>query len=471
MLRRCRPLALAAAGLAPLLATCGGEETGPRDVLLVTLDTLRADFLGCYGSPFGLTPVLDELALRGALFERHYTSAVYTGPAHATLLTGLAPEEHGVWRNGLRLPADVPRLSEAFAAAGYRTAAVIGSAVLGSKFGYDQGFEVFDEELARGPNSPRAKIQYQRTAEEVVARAAEILAEEDQRPLFLWIHLYDVHGPFTHPVPAALAEAELEHLLPQLALPAASGDEAPTPTRAAALELTRGYGAAVAYTDREVGALLAAFEAARGPHGVVAITSDHGEGLWEHGYDGHGLLLYEEAVQVPLVLLAPGRLTEGARVRGVTSSADLPSTLLLLAGAGHAAAQSGLPLGAGLMERLSAPGEAGGEAFQHRHGFRKDPDKLKEERAILTELGTGPDEEIALVRGRWKAIGPPYGDLRLYDLEADPAETVNLAAEEPAVLAELRARMLERDAALSRSEDGQALGDEATRRMLDDLGY
>src|SRR5690606_7280789 len=151
--------------------------------------------------------------------------------------------------------------------------------------------------------------------------------------------------------------------------------------------------------------------------------------LWEHGYDGHGLLLYEEAVQVPLVLRARGELPVGGRVRGITSAVDLPRTLLVLARARPPAGAVPLPGGPPLLTRLSDTEREDGEAFHHRRdlgdvGSRGGIDGAG---ATLEGLRTPPGELVGLVKDGWKAIGDPHGDLELYDLTADPAETFDLA--------------------------------------------
>ncbi|MEM7307400.1 MAG: sulfatase [Planctomycetota bacterium] len=432
-------IAVVAGTLAPACA----EPRGRPSVLLVTVDTLRADFLGCYGMPADLTPNLDRLAESGLRFERHYSPAVYTGPAHASLLSGLYPPVHGVLRNGVELGSEPPLLPEVFAAAGYRTGAVVAAAVLGSDYGFARGFETFDEPAKR--DAPRDT--YERTAGDVVDRALALLAADDDRPVFLWVHLYDPHYPYAAPVEVPYSGGEA--LAGRISIP-------DWVERSEADGFAAAYAAEIAYVDAELGRLLARWDELA--DGVVAVTADHGEGLRQRGYRPHGMLLYDEHVRAPLLLRAPS-IAGATRIDAVTSAVGLPATLLSLAGLPA-------PDGAAARLQLEAGEGAGGEAFFCRPSAS--PNKGASRSKGFPRIGCGLARQVGLVEGRWKAIFSEEVGLELYDLQRDPGELTNVAeanADEARALSE---RL--RSWAAQGTGDDEAFDDD-TRRMLDALGY
>ncbi|MBX3437345.1 MAG: sulfatase, partial [Planctomycetaceae bacterium] len=194
---------LCVGGLAAAGAWWWSTRTPQWNVVLITLDTTRADHLGCYGFAAASTPTLDKLAARSALFERAYTVVPITLPAHATMLTGLLPPEHGLRINGTsRLPESIPTLAEILQQRGYRTGAFVSSLVLDARFGLARGFDVYDDRLGEGPNGPRVE----RSATETVSAAVSWLkravtgAEARMQPFLCWVHLYDPHEPYeNHP--------------------------------------------------------------------------------------------------------------------------------------------------------------------------------------------------------------------------------------------------------------------------------
>jgi len=288
--------ATAVAGLLLLAVGCGAPER--PDVLLVTIDTLRADRLGCYGYERATTPTLDRLAKEGVRYDQCQTPIPITLPAHASLLTGLTPPEHGVRNNGIyRLPASVPTLTEELRAAGYRTGAFVAALPLAARGGLDRGFDRYDAEL---PEASASSFNFQeRPATEVVAAAMDwVRGQSGEKPLFLWIHIFEPHAPYE---------------------PTAPYDE---------LYADSPYDGEVAVADQAIGSLLSQLDASRSRERLTVITADHGEGLGEHGEPTHALFVYQSTLRVPLIFHAPSRWPQGVTVEGPVSLVDVAPTLL-----------------------------------------------------------------------------------------------------------------------------------------------
>jgi len=452
-----------------VLPACLPEPQRKPDVLLITLDTLRSDFISAYGYPRESTPHLDALAEQGALFENHVTTIATTAPAHATLFTGLFAREHGLTKNGQVLSDEFMPLPELLQLAGYRTGASIGASILGSEHGFARGFDDFDEDFGESVLRPAGKTgKYERYAESVVDRAIAIAQKSDARPLFLWVHVYDAHDPYSPPVLSPLEPEKHAKFFRKRAEASEAFD------RELLSRMLAGYEAEVYYVDREVGRLLAAWDARpTGPDSLVLVTSDHGEGLGEHGFQGHGFLLYEEQVKVPLILRMRGRIEPGTRVEAATSSVDLAATVFELIGLGDQPSLRGLP--------LLGPGghvRAGGDVFAERR-FYSDMDlqrspalrRLTREQADLPIGSTG--EKCVLLRDGWKLVWNESGAHELYDLSADPRESDNRfeseserAVEMLSALETWRQRGYRGSAAPDAAEP-----DGATKEMLDALGY
>jgi choline-sulfatase len=293
-------LLLAALALAPGCNLVSADRDAGPSVLLVTIDTLRADRVGAYGAKDAATPTLDGLAARGVLFEQAIAAVPLTLPSHVSLLTGQYPPTHGVRHNAIfRLSAEAETIAERFQAGGLATGAVIGAAVLDKGFGLEQGFDRYDADLPEERSA--AGGFYERSAAAVTDAARAWLERTDGR-FFLWVHYYDVHGSHQPPEPFA--------------------------TRFRG----RPYDGEVAYVDQELGRLLAELESTgRLANTVVAVTSDHGEGLGEHGEASHTYLIYDSVLRVPLLLAGPG-VPSGRRVSTVVPNTGLAATLLSLAG-------------------------------------------------------------------------------------------------------------------------------------------
>ena len=261
-----------------------------HNVVLITIDTLRADRVGK-----GFTPALDALAARGARFDNARTTVPLTLPAHVTLMTGLLPPQHGVRQNGVVFRPQAPTLARALRDAGYQTGAFVGAYVLDRRFGLADGFATYDDRVPRDPDLG-AQLEAERPGSAVADAAIAWIASVPE-PFFIWIHFYDPHAPY-NPPPDFLAKA--------------NGNT---------------YDGEVAYADAQVGRIVDALRR-RGveAQSVVALAGDHGEGLGEHGEQTHGMLAYDSTLRVPLVLVVPG-LTP-ASVSDPVSLTDLPGTLL-----------------------------------------------------------------------------------------------------------------------------------------------
>ena len=270
-------------------------------MLLITIDTLRQDRVGAYGSHNGLTPNIDRLAAAGIRFAHAFSPAPLTLPAHASILTGLLPRHHGIHSNTrFRLDQHVPTLATALKAAGYRTGAFVGAFVLDSRFGLNQGFDEYDDRL---PRSERASFHFaERRAAEVVTAAGNWILSPPAAagtPWFAWAHLFDPHAPY---------DAPLEYRAGR------------TP-----------YDAEVAYADAMLGQLLARLKAAHAlDTTLVVLTADHGESLGDHGEMTHGLFAYDSTLAVPLIVSGPS--ISPATVTAPVSHPDVTPTILDLLG-------------------------------------------------------------------------------------------------------------------------------------------
>jgi arylsulfatase A-like enzyme/Tfp pilus assembly protein PilF len=295
-----RALTLVVLAVCLLLVQCGPRSVEPVDLLVITLDTTRADRIGAYGYAAARTPVIDRLAANGVRFEHAFAPNPTTLPSHTSLFTGLYPPSHGVRANGrYTLEGTHATLAESLAAAGYRTAAFIGAFPLDSRFGLDQGFGTYDDAV-----NPRTKTEGRGTAERSAAQVTDSAlawlrgGSTVDDPVFLWVHYFDPHSPYAPPEPL------------------------------------QGYDGEITLVDTQIGRLLGAIEKTRGlDRTLIVLTADHGESLGDHGEKTHGVFVYDATLRVPLVLTHP-TLVGRPRVvdDAVVSLIDVVPTVLELLG-------------------------------------------------------------------------------------------------------------------------------------------
>jgi choline-sulfatase len=386
-----------------LLSGCGRQQPPPAkpkprlNVLLVTIDTFRADRLGA-----GVAPALDRLASSGIRFTAARTTVPLTLPSHATIMTGLLPPAHGVRENGLE-PLDDRHatIARLLKGKGYQTGAFVGAFVLDRRFGLAQGFDTYDDHIARDPNASE-RLDAERKASEVVDRA---LAWLDQRPghaapgtvpFFLWVHLYDPHAPYTPP-------AEFR-----------AADRSP-------------YNGEIAYADSQIARVFNWLRThALADRTIVVFVGDHGEALGEHHERTHGMLLYDATLRVPLVIVAPGR--PPATRDDAVSLTDVAPTILGAAGLTVPAEMKGR----NLLDKAPPPTSAIPAA-----GAQRQPELYSETEYPRT---AGWSALQALTDGRWMAIRSSAG-VEIYDLQTDRAQARNVAASQPALAAAMTARI------------------------------
>jgi arylsulfatase len=434
--RRWRRLLLAAAcGLVP---ACAPPPPATRpSLLLVTVDTLRADALGAYGATPSPTPNLDRLAGESTLFERALAPMPLTRPAHFSMLTARYPREHGVLNNRLALPASETTLAERLRGAGWRTGAFVGVELLGPGSGAERGFEAM--------GTPRERT---RDAGEVVREAlAWVDSVPDGEPFFLWVHLFDPHLPYAPP--AELREGldpELARSLPSVgwkeleAAARASGGDVP---RAVLEHARRLYAGEVGSIDRWVGVLLDELGAARARDPLaVVFTADHGEcfegGVWFE----HSDCLRDGALRVPL-LVREASFPPGRRIATPVSHVDLAPTLLRIAGLDVPAGLSGRPL-----QDLLGAAEDRFVLVQYPF-YQEKMEGRSTRQAVIRSVAGEPVAPILIGTEKVGIVGPRWKYLRTLGKESSSEElfAVGEGGEEPADLAALPAAERERLAA------------------------
>ncbi len=272
----------------------------PVNVLLVTIDTLRADALGASGNPKASTPWMDRIAALGLRFDRAHAHNVVTLPSHANILSGRYPFVHGVRDNaGFRFPDTVDTLATVLKGRGYRTGAFVSAFPLKARFGLARGFDEYDDRLS-GAARP-AFLEQERSGAETVAKARTWLGRESSAPTFCWVHLYEPHFPYTPPEPFASKFAD------------------------------NPYAGEVAAADAALGTLVGPIlDAGSSSRTVIVLTADHGESLGEHGEATHGIFAYEATLHVPLIVYAAGSVRPGVRSDLVRHVDIMPTVLALL---------------------------------------------------------------------------------------------------------------------------------------------
>ena len=315
-----------------LLLTACGEPTitlppgGARpDVILISIDTLRADHVGAYGYERPTTPTLDALAARGARFAEARSPSPWTLPTHTTLLTGRLPLEHGVVDDGARLADGAPTLQSALGAAGWVTGGVVSSLFVSARYGFDRGFAYFED---FGIHDEKQNLKGEVIAEELVTTSLNFVAQHPNQPVFLFLHLYDVHYPYTAPSPydtmfdraPQKGDARYKSYAHSLKRPISDAQMAHQIAQ---------YDEELRYVDDQLGRLFAAFAAA-GRSPIIAVTADHGEELGERGGWGHAHTLHPEQLHVPWILAGPG--VPVTVVNTPVGTHDIATTLAALVG-------------------------------------------------------------------------------------------------------------------------------------------
>ncbi|HXJ36223.1 MAG TPA: sulfatase [Candidatus Eisenbacteria bacterium] len=421
--------------LVAMVLACACNSHPPRHVVLITIDTLRADHLGLYGYRHPTSPFIDSLAAESTVFDEAVAPSPVTAPSVASILTGLNRASHGVRANGESLPAYVPTLAEMLKAHGFRTMARIANPLLDAPRGFGRGFDDYAV--------PRTLVQRppeMMGGSPVVEEALRLLDGAGDAPFFLWLHFYDPHGPYYPPAayrdafraedyrwpnePAELVVSTDRNALFQIPKYQVVDDErAPSVYRAR-------YDAEVRYTDDHVRAVVDGLRS-RGlwDDTLFVLTADHGEGMGEHGYYfQHGWYVYEDCVWVPLLVRAPGRMAAGRRETRTVSLVDVAPTILALLDLPAVPEMEG--------RSLTAPPPPEPTAFtQSYHGSSHAGLRRGRYKYIFTPARSAsspppaPEDEPIL---------PAEPHNELYDLTKDPGELHDLSTSEPAVMHELR---------------------------------
>ncbi len=407
-----RAWALLALGLASLGCQDRGDVFREAPVILISIDTLRSDRLPAYGYGKIETPAIDALSRDAVLFERAYSHYPLTLPSHVSILTGELPPVHGV-RDNAGYPftsaghSYLPRL---LGQAGYETGAAVSAVVLRPDTGLGAGFDFYDGDLEPEPGQSLDEVQ--RAGSETARRALDWIRERAGRPFFFFLHLYEPHTPFAAPEPFASRYADP-------------------------------YDAEVAAADAVVGEVIAELKRLEiYDRAIVILLSDHGEGLWEHGEGQHGIFLYRETLQVPLMVKLPGGKRGGTRVAAPAQLVDVVPTVLAATG-------------------LDIPEKLPGTSL---FALPEQPRRIYAE-TFYPRLHFGWSELTSLIEGPKHYIEAPQPEL--YDLAADPRETRNLVAAERRAYAGLRDAMKGYERALAAPQQVDA----ETLKKLAALGY
>jgi arylsulfatase A-like enzyme/Tfp pilus assembly protein PilF len=395
------------------------------NILLVTIDTLRADYLSCYGSKRVGTPQIDSLAEKGILFENAFAHNVVTLPSHVNILTGTYPIYHGVQDNaGFRLDEDAITLSEVLKQRGYKTGAFIGAFPLDDRFGLNQGFDLYDDFY--GDTMAQNDFSFvERRADDVIKNAVKWINQNKQGRWFCWVHVFDPHAPYNPPL--SFKEKYPEDF----------------------------YAGEVAYTDFALGNIFE-FLKKRGleDETLVVITSDHGEGLGEHQEPTHGVFAYNSTLHIPLIFYQPRLFPEPKAISRRVRHVDIMPTVLDIVG-------------------FKIPNEVQGDTLV---SVIKNPKKGKAEACYFEAMTPYLNRDWAPLRGivsdRFKYIDLPIEEL--YDYESDYREENNLAAKEKSAVAKLSERLqilIKKYSSKKPEETRRVNEDHETLEKLRALGY
>jgi arylsulfatase A-like enzyme len=418
-------ICLAGLGVIALISWSAPAAARPKkadwNVLLITLDTTRGDRIGCYGYADARTPNIDALASRGVRFAKAYAPVPLTLPSHSSILTGKYPPAHGVRNNGsYRLTTGHLTLAEALKARGFATSAFVSSFTLDSRFGLDQGFDVYDDTF--DPGQALKTYRSERPADRVVSAFLDWLSRVGDKRFFSWVHFFDPHLPYSPPPPF---DREFK---------------------------AHPYDGEIAFLDREIGRIARAFEEGGFTENtLVVLAGDHGEALGEKREIDHGLFLYEPTLRVPLIVRLPSLPARGVVISSRVRLVDLFPTVLDLL-------------------NIRVPKGIQGESLTPLLSGRKAADRPSYAETFYPRENYGWSELYGLIEGPWKYIRAPKPEL--YDLGQDPAEETNLLGGKAAIAAglgrELAAIVAEGEA--EAAESGRRVSPEEEERLRS-LGY
>ncbi len=424
-------IAITGAVAAIVYAVTGGSEglkqallRSNLNVIVVTVDTCRADHIGCYGYEKAQTPVIDSLAESGVLFERAFAIQPITLPSHATIFTGAHPASHKVLDNGLfSLPEEAKTMAECFKDNGITTKAVISAFVLHRQYGLDQGFDSYDDTLTEDKSNT---APYDEMKASVVSdRAIDFIEQNGEDRFFLWLHYFDPHAGYLPP--REFAE-KFEHL----------------------------YDGEIAYVDRELGRIINALEKyGLRSNTLIVVTSDHGESLDEHGEHTHGMFLYNATQHVPLIMSLEGKIAPNKRIEEKVSLMDVMPTVHDIAG-------------------ISVPESVQGKSlteliFSEGAEYERDP-IIMETHLPWYKHGFSPSH--AIISDGYKYIKSPRPEL--YNLASDPDELDNIIESQPSLASELSEALKKtraRYAASALKSSAKIYVTKKSRRRLESLGY
>jgi choline-sulfatase len=393
----------------------------PLNVVVVTIDTLRPDHLHCYGYQKIETPVLDQLAQRGVLFENAVAQAPLTPPSHASMFTGQYPTAHHV-RNtgGFVLPSSARPLARILQEQGWDTAAFISSAVLKKAIGFNNGFAVYDDQMPRQGKKEEFGEDAERRGGDTVDRAVRWLNTQSGKPYFLWVHLYDPHMPYTPPSPFKEKYKD------------------------------KPYDGEIAYTDQQLGRLLDAVgKKAPRDKTVIAVLSDHGESLSEHGEFSHGVFLYDATLHIAFIMAGP-QIPAGLRIKQQVRSIDFLPTLLGLVG-------------------VKASGNVQGLSLVPAFSGQTVSTEISYEETLYPKLALGWAELRGIRTNHWKYIRAPKPEL--YDLGQDPGETSNVIQQHPSEVEKFEAQLKNVIGNGGSEKVDTTMVDERQMAQLKSLGY
>jgi arylsulfatase A-like enzyme len=384
----------------------------PTNIVLIVVDTTRADHIGSLGYERDTTPNIDRLAREATVFEQAYSHAPWTMSSVASILTSLAPRDHGITQWGQPLSTSHLTLAEHLSWQGYRTSAFVSHVIFDPRYNFDQGFQDYDYSALQGGHPHKMS-----TSKKISELAIAWLTENAQEPFFLWLHYFDAHAEYLRHEDFDFGEEPVDR-----------------------------YDSEIRYTDEQIGEVLQTLEELdRWDDTIVVFVADHGEEFLEHGRKGHTRSLYDEVIRVPLIVYVPGFAP--TRVTTVVSASDLAPTLCNLVGLPTPPQFSGIPFA------------VDGRSF-----------RVEKQRAVFMETLNEADKR-GVRYDRWKLIQDrENAKFELFDLEADPGETRNVFSDHHEVAARLHKSILEHYRRKRAVVEEQQVPDRL-RERLEALGY